>query len=325
MTASIKKAFVLAAGLGTRLRPLTDQLPKPLIPVIQKPLITFAFDHLIADAGVEEFVVNTHHLPAAFETAFPDRCYRSRPIEFRHEPVLLETGGGLKNVADLLGNDPFLVYNGDILTDLPIGPLINRHRESGNLVTLALRSSGGPNHIAWDAASGRILDIRNLLGTGAPIGYSFACVYLVEPAFLDLIPGGGKIISVIPIFLEMMRRGEKLGGVVIDGGEWRDLGNRAEYLRVHRDLHAQHPPGFPRYAAPDPAWRDWVNHASFLAPDAEVRGASVISQGVKVGEGAVIEDSILWPGAKIASMSRLKNCIVRASQTVDGQFEERDF
>ena len=98
----VKKAFVLAAGLGTRLRPLTDTLPKPLIPVGLKPLITFAFDHLIADAGVEEFIVNTHHLAGAYAGAFPDGTYRGRPLHFRHEPVLLETGGGIRNVADLL-------------------------------------------------------------------------------------------------------------------------------------------------------------------------------------------------------------------------------
>lgn len=245
MAATIKKAFVLAAGLGTRLRPLTDQIPKPLIPVGQKPLITFAFDHLIADAGVEEFIVNTHHLPDAFPAAFPAGRYRSRPIHFRHEPVLLDTGGGIKNVADLLGEDePFLVYNGDILTDLPIGPLIAAHRRAGNLVTLVLRSQGGPAHIAWDAQTGRVLDIRNLLGTGAAQAYSFACVYLVEPAFFELLPGRGEITSVIPVFLEMIRKGEKLGGIVIDEGEWRDLGNRTEYLRVHRDLQAEAPPSF---------------------------------------------------------------------------------
>ncbi len=325
VAALIKKAFVLAAGLGTRLRPLTDQLPKPLIPVGHKPLITFAFDHLIADAGVEEFVVNTHHLPAAFPATFPEGRYRSRPITLRHEPVLLETGGGIRNVAGLLGDEPFLVYNGDILTDLPIGPLIAAHRAAGNLVTLALRSRGGPNHIAWDAGSGRILDIRNLLGTGAAAGHSFACIYVVEPEFLELLSASGSVFSVIPVFLGMIRRGEKLGGVVLDAGEWRDLGNRTEYLRVHRDLHAQQPPVFPRYGAPDPGWRNWLDPAVILAADARIEGASVIGRGAQVGEGAIIEDSILWPGAKIASNSRLKNCIVRTSQAVDGLFEERDF
>ncbi|HYF36671.1 MAG TPA: sugar phosphate nucleotidyltransferase, partial [Prosthecobacter sp.] len=112
----MRKAFVLGAGLGERLRPLTDQLPKPLIPVFHRPLITYAFDHLIA-AGVEELVVNTHHLPEAYAHEFPNRRYRGLPIHFRHEaPVRLETAGGIANVQDLLGDEPFIVYNGDILT-----------------------------------------------------------------------------------------------------------------------------------------------------------------------------------------------------------------
>ncbi len=158
-------AFVLGAGLGTRLRPLTDTLPKPLVPVIRKPLITFAFDHLIADAGVERFVVNTHHRAEAYAAAFPDNSYRGRPLDFRHEPILLETAGGIKNVADLLPRDePFWVYNGDILTDLPLAPALAQHRASGALVTLILRTGRNPDdprHIAFDPAAGQVRDIRN--------------------------------------------------------------------------------------------------------------------------------------------------------------------
>ncbi len=324
----IKKAFVLAAGLGTRLRPLTDQLPKPLIPIGRKPLITFAFDHLIAEAGVGEFIVNTHHLAGAFQTAFPDACYRGRPLHFRHEPTLLDTGGGIRNILDLLGPQPetLLVYNGDILTDLPLAPLIKHHRASGNEVTLALRTKDGPKTLAWDAASGRILDIRNRLGTGRPDAYSFACVYLIEPAFLDRIPRG-EAISVVPIFLDMIRQGAKLGGVLIDDGDWRDLGTRGEYLRVHRDLHAQTPAGpwFPLYGSPDPEWRDWIDPSGSVAPDARVLGASVVGAGARVGVGASIEDTILWPGADIASGAVLKNCIVRTARVASGQVADRDF
>ena len=326
MSATIKKAFVLAAGLGTRLRPLTDQLPKPLIPVGLKPLITFAFDHLIADTGVEEFIVNTHHRAEAFEAAFPEAQYRGRPLHFRHEQVLLDTGGGIKNIADLLGPQPetFLVYNGDILTDLPIGPAIEHHRASGNEVTLVLRSQDGPKHLAWDPATGQILDIRNRLGTGFPEAYAFSCVYLVEPAFLDRIPAG-QVISVIPIFQEMIRNGAKLGGILIDEGIWRDLGSRKEYLQAHRDLRADAGRSFPRYGAPDPGWLDWIAPSATIAPSARVQGASVIGAGARVGDNAVLEDSILWSGAEIASSAVLKGCIVRASQTAAGNAKNQDF
>src|SRR6478752_3078279 len=122
----ITQAFVLGAGLGLRLRPLTEDLPKPLVPIFGKPLITFALDHLIA-AGVKDFVVNTHHLPERWVESLGRGSYRDRPVTLLHEPVLLETGGGIKNAERHLQEQNFLVYGGDILTDLPLAPLIDEH------------------------------------------------------------------------------------------------------------------------------------------------------------------------------------------------------
>src|SRR4051794_36319731 len=137
----IRHAFVMGAGLGTRLRPLTDELPKPLMPIFQKPLITFALDHLIA-AGVRHFVINTHHLAEHFDQVFPDGTYRDCALQLIHEPVLLETGGGIKNAEHLLPDGPFIVYSGDLLTDINIEELVAEHVRCGNDVTLALRRTG---------------------------------------------------------------------------------------------------------------------------------------------------------------------------------------
>jgi NDP-sugar pyrophosphorylase family protein len=137
----IKQAFVLGAGLGKRLRPLTESLPKPLIPIYGKPLITFALDHLCA-VGVESFVINTHHLADQLDSLLADGTYTGRPLRLVHEPDLLETGGGIKNVEGFLAPEPFIVYSGDILTDIELKPLIHEHFRKGNDVTLALRETG---------------------------------------------------------------------------------------------------------------------------------------------------------------------------------------
>src|SRR5437764_327897 len=137
----LRQAFVLGAGLGTRLRPLTDDLPKPLVPIFQKPLITFAIDHLIA-AGIGNFVINTHRLPELFQQSFPENRYRGYSVRLLHEPDLLETGGGIKNAEPYLGGDSFISYSGDILTDLDLRPLIDEHFGRGNDVTLGLRETG---------------------------------------------------------------------------------------------------------------------------------------------------------------------------------------
>src|SRR6266487_3701189 len=297
----ITQAFVLGAGLGTRLRPLTEDLPKPLVPIFQKPLITFAFDHLI-DLGVETFFVNTHHRPERFAQLFARSTYRDRKIDFHHEPNLLETAGGIANIADSLGNEPLLIYNGDVLTDLPVARLIDNHFRAGNIVTLALRSGAGPSHIAFDSGSGRIIDIRNQLGTGAPDEFVFTGIYIVDQKFVNLLERGVKR-SVISIFLELIRRGEKLGGIVIDQGHWWDVGNRESYLQLHRDLPSLN---FPLYPVNDPDWMSSVHPTAIVDPTAQLRGCSVVGADCRVGEGAILEDTILWPGAQIASRSDLR-------------------
>jgi NDP-sugar pyrophosphorylase family protein len=311
----IKNAFVLGAGFGTRLRSLTAQRPKPLIPVCNRPLITFAFDHLI-NAGVTKLVVNTHHRHENYAQFFPEKKYRDVPIFFRHEEVLLETGGGIKNVEDLLGGEPFIVYNGDILTDLPLEKAVRNHIASGNEVTLVLRSSGGPLTISLDGESGRITDIGSRLQADVAGKFLFTGVYVVSPQFLARIPAREKI-SVVPIFLEMIRRGEKLGGIVLDEGDWWDLGTREQYLAVHRHLK-----NIPHSAFRIP---HWIHPTASIAPTALIQGATAIGAGAVVGENAELRDCIVWKNAQIAAGSSLRNCIVTAGQRVEGTHADADF
>lgn len=308
----ISQAFVLGAGLGLRLRPLTEDLPKPLVPIFQKPLITFALDHLIA-AGVESFVINTHHLPEHFDRFFKGGQYRDLPVRLAHEPVLLETGGGIKNAQPHLGNEPFLAYSGDVLTDLSLAPLIEEHFRSGNDVTLALRETGLAANVAF--RDGRVIDIGNRYGHAG--NYDYANVSVWNPAIFSRIPPHEKI-SFIPILADWIGAGGKVGGVISQEGRWFNLGSRAEYLAVHRTIAEGWRPAYVR----DAAWPQEVAPDAVLEPDVEVRGVSCIGAGSRVGTGALIEDSILWPGAQIASHSQLKNCIVRTHGRAEGDLED---
>lgn len=232
MRRSVVTAFVLGAGLGTRLRPLTDHRPKPLLPVRGRPLITYAMDHLI-DAGVERFIINTHHLPECYTEAFPDGTWRGRPVLFRHEPVLLDTGGGLKNIEDLLGDDDDLwVYNGDIIADFPLKPLVEAHFRGDREVTLALRSGGETANVGLDA-EGRIIDFRFFLGRRVARVCQFTGVYLVKRNFLARFSPGEKR-DVIAVFIDMVRRCPgAVGSVIIDAGSWYDVGSRETYERLN--------------------------------------------------------------------------------------------
>ena len=228
---TIRTAFILGAGLGTRLRPLTRECPKPLLPVGGRPLITYAMDHCLT-AGAERFIVNTHHCPSAYDRTFPEKHWRGRPILFSHEPVLLDTAGGLKNIEDLVAADEtLLVYNGDILSDLPLGRLLETHAAEGKEVTLVLRSDGPLLNVALDA-TGAICDLRGMLGNPGVRLCLFTGIYAVQKSFLRRL-APGKVESIVPVLAEMIRKSPgSVGSVVVDEGIWRDIGDPEAYDRV---------------------------------------------------------------------------------------------
>jgi len=290
--------------LGTRLRPLTEHLPKPLVPVWDQPLIAHAFDHL-ESVGAREFIVNTHWRAEAYQAAFPDRAWHGAPITLCHEPVLLETAGGIANAAPHFRRDhSFWVYNGDILCTVDLGRALLVHKASEALCTLVLRSHGPECVVAVDASTNEVRDIRNLLGTGRSLTHQFTGIYLCRPDFLDWLTPG-KIESSRTVFVEMIRAGEKVSGVVLDQGLWLDLGDRRSYLAAHAALR------------PD------RNLPVF--PGVEQRGVCALSSGATIDPGAVLEDCVVWAGARVLSDARLSRCVVRTGQLASGPAADHDF
>ncbi len=268
----ITQAFILGAGLGTRLRPLTDLLPKPLVPLFHKPLAEWAVE-ACERVGCVRFAVNTHHLPEKW-----DGFANGRDMTFFHEPVLLETGGGLKNLEPWLEADSLLVHNGDIFSSMDLDKLVAAHEASDNEVTLALRSEGVAKHIAFDE-TGNVVDIHRLLGRRQGT-HVFSGIYCVRREFLRRLPTGEKI-SVIPAFLELAKDGG-LGSVIIDEGHWLDLGDDETYRQAHRELGLQ----------------EQVHPDAVIGEGVTLKG-SVIGRGAVVGKGARVIDSVLWPGARV--------------------------
>lgn len=299
----VTQAFILGAGLGTRLRPLTDRLPKPLVPLFHQPLSGWAVA-ACSRAGIRRFAINTHHLPEAWSNFGTRPENEGHEITLFHEPVLLETGGGLKNIASWIGDRPVLVHNGDIFTTLPLERLIAAHEASGLPVTLALRSEGAEKRIALDESLTRVTDVRHELGR-AKGTHVFSGIYCVNPDFLRLIPDG-EIISVIPAFLALAEQG-KLGAVVIDEGVWLDLGDRESYLQAHREL------------ALAPAI-----HAEAIVETGAVVENSVVGPGARIASGAVVRDSVVWPHSRIAADAVLDRCIVCSGEITGGRHQDAD-
>ena len=308
----ITQAFVLAAGLGTRLRPLTEELPKPLIPIFQKPLVTFALDHLIG-VGVNRFVINTHRHPELFQGFFATREYRGFPITLVHEPDLLETGGGIKNAESHLGSPEgarFLTYSGDILTDVNLQPLVDEHFRRANDVTLALRHTGLAAAVALRDQC--VVDISNRYGVAG--NFDFANIAVWNSAIFQRIPPRKKI-SFIPIIADWIGHGARIGGVVMNDGNWFNISSRAEYLEVHRTILRENwKPDFVKTSE----WPERISSSAIVDSSAELRGCTVVGRNCRVGAETILNDTILWPDAEIASQSRLEACIVRSRKKVTG-------
>lgn len=316
---NMKQAFILGAGLGTRLRPLTNHLPKPLVPLFHQSLAEWAMK-ACQNVGIQKFVINTHHLPQAWvelgescdsspigvgANGEPElkRKWHGADVSLFHEAHLLETGGGLKNIETWIGTDATLVHNGDIFSTMPLQKLIDAHQFSGNVVTLALRSTGGDKRIAFDGE--RILDIRSELH-GIAGTHVFSGIYCVNAEFLKLLPPDEKI-SVIPAFLELVKQ-QRIGAVVLDEGVWLDLGDRESYLKAHRELALAEP----------------IHVTAQIATNAVIEN-SVIGAGVIIGEGAEIIDSVLWENARVAAGAKLSGVIVCSEAEISGEHRNHDW
>ena len=305
----------MAAGVGMRLRPLTDELPKPLIPIFQKPLVTFALDHLIG-VRVNRFVINTHRHPELFQNFFAERDYAGFPATLVHEPDLLETGGGIKNAESHFGSEPFLTYSGDILTNVNLQPLIDEHFHRGNDVTLALRHTGLASAVAL--RDQRVVDISNRYGVAG--NFDFANIAVWNSVIFQRIPPRKKI-SFIPIIADWIGQGARIGGVVMDDGKWFNISSRAEYLEVHRTILRENwKPDFVKTRE----WPECKASSAIVDSSAQLRGCTVVGRNCRVGADAILEDTILWPDAEIASQSRLEACIVRSRKKVTGIHRDID-
>lgn len=268
----ITQAFILGAGLGTRLRPLTNLLPKPLVPLFHKPLAQWSIEACEA-AGCQRFAINTHHLPEKWSGFLPDK-----DIRFFHEPTLLDTGGGLKQIESWIGEESILVHNGDIFSEIDLRKLIQAHESSDREVTLALRSNEAEKRITLDEA-GRVIDLRSEL-LGLPGTHAFTGIYCAKKSFLKRIPPD-QIISVIPAFQELART-ECLASIVLDQGAWIDLGNQESYLAAHDALTLQ----------------EKIHPSALISPSAFIEN-SVIGKCARIDPGIEVINSVIWPNVHL--------------------------
>lgn len=233
------KAMILAAGLGTRLRPLTNTTPKPLLPIAGTPLIVWNL-LLLKRYGFHEVVINLHYLGSMIEQALGNGSRYGLRIIYSHEPVILGTGGGLKEAEPHFSGESVLVLNGDTLVDLDLGALCQFHQEREAVATLVLRKD--PEAARWGLvemdSDNRIVRItgRGREDRAPTQPRMFAGIHVLHPRLLHDVPKGVASTIVDP-YVAAIQQGEKVFGYDCEG-YWSDIGTPERYAQAEQDASA---------------------------------------------------------------------------------------
>jgi len=308
--AKATEAVLLVGGQGTRLRPLTANTPKPMLPVAGLPVT----EHQIArarEAGVTRVILGTSYRPEVFRDHFGDGEHLGVELVYATEDEPLGTGGAIRHVASLLRSgpdDPVLVFNGDVLTGVDLGGLLEVHGDRDADVTLYLTRVDDPRAYGLVPTDefGRVTAFLEKPQTPEEIvtDQINAGCYVFRRSVIDAIPSGRVVSVERETFPELLARGAALVGVV-DDGYWLDLGTPLAYVRGSCDLVLG--------LAPSPAMAGLtgdflVLDGAVVSPEAVLSGGTCVGAGAVVGPGAVVDGSVLLAGANVGA-----GAVVRAS------------
>ncbi|HEU5252277.1 MAG TPA: NDP-sugar synthase [Solirubrobacterales bacterium] len=324
------QAIVLVGGEGTRLRPLTSDVPKPAVTLVDRPFLAYAIEWLAAH-GVTEVVLACGFLPDVLRAALADEEERAGvEIAYVAEPEPLGTAGAIRFAADALGErleDRFLALNGDVLADLDLSALVRAHEEAGAEATIALHpvaDSAAYGLVSCDA-DGAVLEFTEKTGEPVP-GQINAGAYVLERSVLDLVPAGEAVSIEREVFPRLVGAG--LYGLLLEG-YWMDIGTPERYLQASWDIlegrvatRVEPTAGGMLVAAgaeiaegASVGPRAVVSAGCRVEPGAQVRD-SVLLDGCTVGRDALVEESILAPGAEVEPGASLRNAVVGRDERV---------
>jgi NDP-sugar pyrophosphorylase family protein len=285
------KAMILAAGFGTRLRPLTDKRPKALMPVANRPILAWCMDYL-RNYGCTEIIVNAHHHHDQVVGYVQHHPAPGMIIETRVEPEILGTGGGIKNVEDFWNRESFAVINVDILTDIDLRKVVDQHNKSGALVTLVLHDRDPFKQVAVDSL-GNITDIGR---QNSPGRLAFTGIHVIHPDLLSVIPGGA-FSDIIECYRKVIAEGDAVKAYVSRNHYWQDIGTVSSYMDANRAF----------------AGKPFVmGEACRIHSSARLEDWAVIGDGCRIGEGATVRRSVLWDGVEVKAGVRISDSVVAA-------------
>ncbi|MCL6516066.1 NDP-sugar synthase [Alicyclobacillus sp.] len=311
------KALLLAGGLGTRLRPLTLHLPKPLAPVMDRPWLEHLIEHLKLQ-GIDEFVIAVHHHADRIEQKLGDGDRLGVRIAYSREPRPLGTAGAIRHALDLLG-DRFIVVNADIIHLVRLVPLLEFHRNHRALVTIGLTEVEDPSHFgvverAWD---GRVLRfVEKPSRERAPSRLVNAGVYVMERAAVERIPAGREVSIERETFPALIASGAAVFGCPVQG-YWLDMGTLERYMQLHRDLLDErvHLPGMPRASRPGV----WIGPGARVHPAARLVPPVWLGEGCRIGAGCTVgPHAVIGAEVELLSHTRVTDAIILPRVQVSG-------
>ncbi len=315
--------MVLAAGLGTRLRPLTYEITKPMVPVLDRPVMAHILD-LLDRHGFEQVVANLHYFPETIREHFGDR------LEYRYEPELLGTAGGVRACADFFGDEPFLVISGDALTDIDLGSFLARHHASGGIATLAVKRVADTREfgVVLHDREGRITGFQEKPSPDEALSDLGNCgIYIFDPRVFDYFPERPFVDWAQDVFPALLENDVPF--YIHEVGEyWNDVGSLGELRQGTFDalegkLHLEMAgevlsPGVivAGGAGGSPIKEDievegpvWIGHDVSIGAGVRLMGPVVLGDGARVGARAQLRESIVFPGTALADESILIGAI----------------
>jgi mannose-1-phosphate guanylyltransferase len=293
--------MVLAAGLGTRLKPLTFEIPKPMVPVLDRPVMAHIVG-LCERQGFDELVANLHYYPDSIRAYFGDR------LTYSHEEELLGTAGGVRNVRDFFGEEPVVIVSGDALTDLDLNALVERHREAGGIATLTVRRVPDTREfgvVVHDDA-GRVSGFQEKPDPAEALSDLGNCgIYCFSPEIFDYFPEEPFVDWAEDVFPVLLEHDVPFHIHEIED-YWNDVGSLEELrqgtwdalegrLRIEAAEGAEPPDRVQVVEEPV-----WVGEGVEFGEGVRLMGPVVIGDGCTIGAGASLRDSIVFPGTPVA-------------------------
>jgi NDP-sugar pyrophosphorylase family protein len=314
------QAVVLVGGEGTRLRPLTLETPKPMVPIMNVPFLERTLLRL-KEAGIDEVILPAGYLPAAISSYFGDGSRFGLTIDYVIEETPLGTAGAIKNVANFI-KGPFFVLNGDVLTSLNLRKMIELHEQKQGMGVLHLIRVDDPSAfgcVVHDASGKVSAFVEKPKQEEAPTNEVNAGTYLLDPAILDLIPDG-RMVSIERETFPLVVAGPRPLYAYTTNDYWIDLGNPEAYMRAHRNVFDGTMPLGIGTGTEGPGSKD-VPAASCIPPvyigkgvrigsGADVGPYAVLGDGCSIGAGASVRNSILWDAVSVEDGASIDGAII---------------